>query len=110
MLYAACARSGWVQVEDRIPKLAALAALLEDSLELFGITTADLECRIQELRALALVRADLTEEAIQAAIAARADARKAKDFEKADAIREEFSNKGIDFQDLPGGTTWRPGL
>lgn len=97
-----------IQVEDRIPKLAALVAVLQYALELFGIDTAKPETKIAELRALALVRAGLTEDAIQKAIVARAEARKAKDFDRADAIRKEFSKKGISFQDLPGGTTWRP--
>lgn len=96
-------------MEGRIAKLASLAALIEDALQLLGIETAQLECRIGELRALVLVRTGLTEKDIQTAIAARADARKAKDFERADAIRETFSEKGINFQDLPEGTTWRPG-
>lgn len=99
-----------MQVEDRIPKLAALTALLQDTLKLIGIDVANPASLIQELRELALVRAGLTEEAIQNAIVARADARNAKDFERADAIRQDFSKKGVNFQDLPTGTVWRPTL
>eukprot|EP00892_Ulva_mutabilis_P010223 jgi/Ulvmu1/7573/UM037_0117.1 len=98
------------KVEDRILKLAALAALLQDSLELLGIDATNPDAQIDKLRELALVRAGLTEEVIQQAIVARAEARKAKDFERADAIRQEFSSKGVSFQDLPAGTTWRPTL
>ena len=44
---------------------------------------------------------------IEAAIAARTEARKARDFARADAIRAEWAAKGVIFEDGPGGTTWR---
>jgi cysteinyl-tRNA synthetase len=45
--------------------------------------------------------------AIEAAIAERLGARKARDFARADAIRGEWAAKGIVFEDGAGGTTWR---
>src|SRR6266478_4555700 len=40
-------------------------------------------------------------------IAARAQARKSKDFKAADAIRAELKAKGIEIEDTPTGTKWR---
>ena len=43
---------------------------------------------------------------IEAAIKARAEAKKAKDYAKADAIRAELAQKGVTLTDTPNGTTF----
>jgi cysteinyl-tRNA synthetase len=40
-------------------------------------------------------------------VAARAQARKSKDFKAADAIRAELGAKGVEIEDTPTGTQWR---
>jgi len=45
-------------------------------------------------------------EQVNALIAQRAEAKKAKDFDKADAIRETLSEMGIAIMDTPEGTVW----
>jgi cysteinyl-tRNA synthetase len=44
---------------------------------------------------------------VEAAIAARNAARKARDFTRADAIRQDMAAQGILLEDGPAGTTWR---
>lgn len=52
--------------------------------------------------------AGLDEGRIEAMIAERADAKKAKDFARADALRQELDAMGIELRDSPEGTTWKP--
>lgn len=47
------------------------------------------------------------ESRIEALIAGRAEAKKARDFARADAIRAELAKEGIELLDGPSGTTWR---
>ncbi len=46
---------------------------------------------------------------IEAAIQARLDARKAKNFAEADRIRDDLKAKGVILEDGPKGTTWKRG-
>jgi cysteinyl-tRNA synthetase len=44
---------------------------------------------------------------VEERIAARAQARKSKDFKAADAIRAELAAKGVEIEDTPTGTKWK---
>lgn len=44
---------------------------------------------------------------IEALIEERTQARKAKNFERADEIRKELAEMGVELRDSPAGTTWR---
>lgn len=49
----------------------------------------------------------MSESEIEALIQKRADARKAKDFATADAVRKELADKGVVIEDTPSGTQWK---
>ncbi|MGD0838916.1 MAG: cysteine--tRNA ligase, partial [Polyangia bacterium] len=45
--------------------------------------------------------------AVEARLAERVAARRAKDFGRADAIRAEMRDQGVELMDTPAGTSWR---
>ena len=52
----------------------------------------------------------LSEARIEALLAERTAARRARDFARADAIRDELKRAGIQIEDTPSGTVWRRAL
>ena len=55
-----------------------------------------------------LVSADgYTSEKIEALIASRLEARRAKNFAESDRVRQELLQNGVVLEDTPQGTTWR---
>ncbi|MFO0580654.1 MAG: cysteine--tRNA ligase [Anaeromyxobacter sp.] len=99
-------RKGKKTPEDR----AALAAFARDArtlgetLGLFGRRPADALLAIRD-RAAARLGIDRAE--VEARLAERAEARKAKDFARGDAIRDALAARGIAIMDGPQGTTWK---
>ncbi|MEA2624648.1 MAG: cysteinyl-tRNA synthetase [Candidatus Binatota bacterium] len=59
-------------------------------------------------RRRALVVAELSPEDVGSRIAERAQARQAKDWARADRLRDELAARGIALEDSAGDTTWRP--
>jgi len=76
-----------------LKSLAAIVGLLQRDADAFlqGDTAHDLESDLD----------------VDALIQARLQAKKDKDFAKADAIRQELQDAGILLEDTPQGTTWR---
>ena len=85
------------------PALAAFR-LLKDALGLVAMDTGAFheEVKAKRLAALGLQAAD-----IEAGLAERAAAREAKDWARADALREELEAKGVVVMDTAGGVEWR---
>jgi cysteinyl-tRNA synthetase len=86
-----------VRGRDILVSLARLLGLLESDVTAF--------MRFESHRHLAAVGLD--EDGVEQAIQKRADARTAKDFKKADGIRNGLLEKGIMLLDSPQGTKWR---
>ena len=78
-------------------------AALQTELGLGGQVPEAILQRIRDRRAAA---AGIEPTWVEQEIAARAEARQARDFERADAIRKGLSNKGVELHDGADGTTW----
>ena len=85
-------------------EMEALAAQMYAAGELMGLLEGDPEAWFA-----GDVDGDLSGDDIEALIAQRKEARAAKDFNKADAIRDELAEAGVVIEDGPSGTTWRRG-
>jgi len=86
-----------VRGRDLLLSLANLLGLLTDDVAAF--------MRYESHRHLA--RVGLDEGEVEGAIEDRAEARRTKDFKKADEIRSRLLEKGITLLDSPQGTKWR---
>ncbi len=84
----------------------ALAAfdVVRESLGLLAMTPSAF---VDEVKAKRLPTLGLTPEQVDAMLRERFDARAAKDWAKADAIRNELEEKGIAVMDRPDGVDWR---
>ncbi len=86
-------------IKEAIERLLDIAGL-------FGILKEDPSQYIREKNMKALSMAGITLSELERMIEERNKARKEKDWERADAIRDELMKKGIILQDTPKGTQW----
>ena len=89
---------------------AEVAALLHTARTLahvLGMVPRAPQDAIRERRQLAAARKGIDPAWVEERIAARLAARKARNFNEADAIRAEVAGKGVELRDGPQGTDWR---
>jgi cysteinyl-tRNA synthetase len=89
---------------------ARLAAFARDVREI-GTTLGIVQRRpaeaLRAIRAKAAARRGIVPAEVEAKLVERADARKAKDFARSDAIRDALLSDGVAIMDGPQGTTWK---
>lgn len=71
-----------------------------------GVFGGDSQEFLADLKACRLVRLGIDAAKVDALVAERQDARKAKDFARSDAIRDELAALGVTVMDTPTGPQW----
>ncbi len=95
---------GWASATEKpadIPEITSQKyayIVLREMLDLFGLYPRDIGSMNPAVKYI--------EQFIEAKLAKRAQARKAKDFKKSDAIRAELNKIGVEIQDSPEKSTW----
>ncbi len=89
---------------------AALARFARDARAVgaeLGILQRSPVAALLDLRAKAVTRRGIDPAAVEAKIAEWAEARRAKDWARSDAVRAELQAMGVAIMDGPSGTTWK---
>ncbi len=72
-----------------------------------GIGLDDARAFLRRVRSRRAAARGLAESDVEARLVARIEARKSRDFARADAIRNELVARGVELMDSPEGTDWR---
>ncbi|MGM0574620.1 MAG: cysteine--tRNA ligase [Myxococcota bacterium] len=94
--------------KGRLKTLACLRDELRPVFDVLGVGASDPAEVREEMKQRALVRRGLTAGEVERLIEERVAARKERDFERADGIRDQLLEQGIQLMDSPLGTEWRP--
>jgi cysteinyl-tRNA synthetase len=86
----------------------AIRAELAATAEILGVGGQEPAAFLDAERRRTLVAAGLDEEEVAARIRERGEARAARDWKRADAVRDALADQGIVLEDGAEGTVWRP--
>lgn len=99
------------KAKDRFPRMRANLRALEASVDCLGMYMEDPDLVLSEMRALALERAGMDEEQLEQILEKRLEARRSKNFELSDCIRDELAAQGIMLMDgAQDGSRWKPAM
>jgi cysteinyl-tRNA synthetase len=85
----------------------ALLALIDHVTRVLGVAEGDPEPFFARLRTRRIAQHGIDAAEIDRLVADRVQARKDRDFARADAIRQELAERRIEIRDSAAGTTWR---
>jgi cysteinyl-tRNA synthetase len=83
-----------------------ILSTLQDLGSVLGLFDQDSGAFLHALRSIRAARAGVDSERVEKLIAERQQARKEKDFARADTLREQLTELGISVQDTPAGPVW----
>jgi cysteinyl-tRNA synthetase len=89
------------------PKVATFLEALGRMGIAMGLCQRDPAEVVGAIQALKLARSGLERDAIEALVAERTEARKAKDFARGDVVRARLLELGVQVMDTPEGTRWK---
>jgi cysteinyl-tRNA synthetase len=88
--------------------VSEIRQIVRDAGEVLGLWLEDPNTYVERRKLASASKLAIAPEQVQALIEERNLARKARDFARSDAIRDELKSKGIGLKDTPKGTDWYP--
>jgi cysteinyl-tRNA synthetase len=92
---------------DKVASVRALREKIAELGDVLGLFVSEPAVWLQRQNLKGLKELGLTAADVDAAIQERLEARGAKDFARADRIRDDLAQKGVELHDSPTGTTWK---